>query len=87
MEILTFDRLPKVVNELLEKVSKIEDIPGYGTCGTHGSVNALLPARLTIWVFNLLKKLNFIVNLLFCFVDTKIKSHRAVNLPSLNYFK
>jgi uncharacterized protein (UPF0128 family) len=43
MEILTFDRLPKVVNELLEKVSKIEDIPGYGTCGTHGSVTLCYP--------------------------------------------
>jgi hypothetical protein len=26
MEILTFDQLPKAVSELLEKVSKIEDI-------------------------------------------------------------
>ncbi|MDB5022352.1 MAG: hypothetical protein JWP78_107 [Mucilaginibacter sp.] len=29
MEVLTFDQLPKAVSELLEKVSKIEDIRIY----------------------------------------------------------
>ena len=37
MEILTFDQLPKAVSELLEKVSKIEDILSHENGGQHES--------------------------------------------------
>jgi len=41
MEILTFDQLPKAVSELLEKVSKIEDILSHENSSTQDTENPI----------------------------------------------